>query len=316
MPVIKDIPPELKTEPVLEADARAFGLTTKLLQRSGFRHVHRGVFVWRGLEDSPELQYDAAQLTMDRIALASHQTAAQLHGLPVPGPKTPHFWLPEGEKGRDTRGLHVHWYKVGQVPAYTMVDNRRATTIGKTFVDLATQLGLFDLVAYGDAAIKRPGVTIDLLRQLSLERGRRHIRKARQAVDLIRDRVDSPPETHLRLLMLLAGLPEPKVNLKAYDAAGEWIATPDLSYPEVKLAIEYDGSHHGRRRKQWKRDVDRNAIYLDNGWIVIVVLAEHLYQRPHLLLDRIVGHLRDRGLPDLPDVLSGAWEPYLREIRN
>ena len=95
-----------------------------------------------------------------------------------------------------------------------------------------------------------------------------------------------------RLLLTFAGLPEPRVNLEVTDANGEWVAKPDLSYPEVKVAIEYDGSHHGREKKQWTRDVDRNAVYLDNGWMVIVVLAEHLYVRPHLLLDRILGHLR------------------------
>lgn len=315
MPVIKDIPPELKIEPVLEADARAFGLTTKLLQRSGFRHVHRGVFLWPGLGYGPEIQYDAAQLTMKRIALASHHTAAQLHGLPVPGPDAPHFWLPDCEKGRDTRGLHAHWYKPPDVPAYTMVRDRRATTIGKTFIDLATELCLFDLVAFGDAAIRRPGVTVEHLRELARERGRRHIRKARQAVELLRPRVDSPPESHLRLLMTFAGLPEPETNLMARDGLGEWIATPDLSYPDLKIAIEYEGSHHGRRKGQWTRDVDRNAAYNDNGWVIVVVLAEHLYKRPHLLLDRIAGHLHARGHRAMPSSLTTEWEPYMRGIR-
>lgn len=309
------IPDELKYEHIFEADARAFGLSAKALRRAGFRQPHKGIFVWHELENTAELQYDAAQLTMKRIALASHETAAALHGLPAPAPSRPNFWLPECEKGKHDRGLHAHWFKEREVPAYTMIDGRRATSIGKTFIDLATKLGLFDLAAFGDAAVRRPNVTVEQFRELSLERGRRHIRKARQAVDLIRPRVDSPPETHLRLSMVFAGLPEPETNRPTYDSAGEWIATPDLSYPEIRLAIEYDGSHHGRERKQWTRDVDRNSGYLDNDWLVVVVLADHLYKRPHPLLDRILTHLRERGHPRVPDSLSGAWEPYLRQVR-
>lgn len=312
--MLKEIPPELKAEPVLEADARAFGLTTKLLQRSGFRQVHRGVFLWPELGYGPEVQYDDAQLTTDRIALASHQTAAQLHGLPVPEPDRPHFWFPECEKGRTTRRLHAHWYKVPNMPAHTMVNDRRVTTIGKTFIDLATELCLFDLVAYGDAAIRREGITVEHLRKLSQERGRRHIRKARQAVELIRPRVDSRPETHLRLLMTFAGLPEPVTNQKALDRCGEWFATPDLSYPDLRLAIEYDGRHHWERQKQRTRDVERNAMYSDNGWVVIVVLGENLYRRPHSILDRILRHLRERGHATAPAAIDGGWEPYLGAI--
>lgn len=114
--------------------------------------------------------------------------------------------------------------------------------------------------------------------------------------------------------MTFAGLPEPETNRAARDKAREWVATPDLSYPEQRIAIEYDGSHHWQSRRQSKRDVDRNAMYADNGWIVIVVLAEHLYGRPHLLLDPIAGHLRERGHRGEPDRLDSGWEPYMRDI--
>ena len=315
MPGARAIPTELKSGIVTEWDAKAYGLSTKVLRRAGFRQLHRSIYIWPEVEVTPQLQYDAAQLTMAWTALASHQTAAQLHGLPVPDPSVPHFWFPERDKGIDTSGLRAHWFKTGEVPRYRMIDGRRVTSIGKTFIDLATELCLFDLVAFADAAIKRPEVTIDELRELSLERGRRHIRKARQAVDLVRPRVDSPPETHLRLLLHFAGLPEPKTGTAGLDAEGEWIATPDLSFPEVRLAIEYDGEHHLRQRKQWTRDVDRNAEYVENGWTVVVVIADHLYRRPQLILDRIHGHLRRLGHPSTPRVLAGEWERYLNEVR-
>lgn len=51
-------------------------------------------------------------------------------------------------------------------------------------------------------------------------------------------------ETRLRLLLVLAGLPHPKVQVSVRDDAGLIIARPDLYYPGVRLAIEYDGATH------------------------------------------------------------------------
>ena len=41
----------------------------------------------------------------------------------------------------------------------------------------------------------------------------RGCRLARRAASLAREGVDSPQETRLRLLLVLAGLPEPRVNV-------------------------------------------------------------------------------------------------------
>ena len=51
-------------------------------------------------------------------------------------------------------------------------------------------------------------------------------------------------ESRLRLLLVLAGLPRPKVQLSLRDDSGLFIARPDLYYPGARLAIEYDGVTH------------------------------------------------------------------------
>jgi len=47
----------------------------------------------------------------------------------------------------------------------------------------------------------------------------------------VRIGVDSPLETRLRLLIVLAGLPEPKVNHQLRDQHGDVVMRFDLSYP-------------------------------------------------------------------------------------
>jgi hypothetical protein len=72
---------------------------------------------------------------------------------------------------------------------------------------------------------------------------------ARTAVGLIRERVDSPRETWLRLSLVLAGLPTPECNLIIRDDRGP-IGRVDLVYLAYQLVIEYEGDQHRTDRGQ------------------------------------------------------------------
>jgi hypothetical protein len=76
----------------------------------------------------------------------------------------------------------------------------------------------------------------------------RGCRVARRAASLAREGVDSPQETRLRLLLVLAGLPEPHVNLIIRGRDGSWRRRYDLAYEQLRLIIEYDGRQHARTR--------------------------------------------------------------------
>jgi hypothetical protein len=66
----------------------------------------------------------------------------------------------------------------------------------------------------------------------------------RRSASLARKGVDSPQETRLRLLLVLAGLPEPRVNLLLRGRDGSWRRRYDLAYELLRLIIEYDGRQH------------------------------------------------------------------------
>ncbi|RIQ24462.1 hypothetical protein [Jiangella rhizosphaerae] len=61
-------------------------------------------------------------------------------------------------------------------------------------------------------------------------------------------------ETRVRLLIVDAGLPSPEVGVNVIDHTGTWLARPDHSDPDLKIAIEYDGDHHRTDQRQWQRD--------------------------------------------------------------
>jgi hypothetical protein len=302
------IPDELRWRPFQLREAVAAGVSPRVLQGRRFRRVHQGVWVCADVELTTEMRFDAARLALPPRAIGSHQLAAEILDLIVPRASKPQFWLPESAKGSAYPGIRPHWCQ--DKPDSVIVHGRVVTTAAKTFIDLATQLRVLDLVVFGDSAVRRGWTTPEELVAMSRERGRRHILRARWAAALVRPGVDSRPETLLRLLLVLAGLPEPETGLAVSDSHGGWVATPDLSYPLLKIAIEYDGLHHFNERSQRVRDVARNANLIGDGWKVIVVLDHHLFQQPERTIMRVLDALHERGHPCAPRWPTDGWRTH------
>jgi hypothetical protein len=51
----------------------------------------------------------------------------------------------------------------------------------------------------------------------------------------------------LRMLLVLAGLPRPEIQVSINDDQGHFLGRPDLLYRDRRLVIEYDGSNHRDR---------------------------------------------------------------------
>ena len=122
----------------------------------------------------------------------------------------------------------------------------------QTFLDLAgAGLDLVDLVVLAESLVAaqrfQPADLVDAA-QSWLGHG---AKRARLAGRYVRAGVDSPQETRLRMLLVLAGLPEPVINLILRWPDGSWRMRLDLSYPELQLIVEYDGRQHAENTLQW-----------------------------------------------------------------
>jgi len=73
------------------------------------------------------------------------------------------------------------------------------------------------------------------------------------------------------------------------EADGTFVARLDLAWPQLKVAVEYDGEHH-RAREQYSRDLDRHNRLRLLGWTVIQVDAE-LLRRPERLVALVAAAL-------------------------
>lgn len=162
------------------------------------------------------------------------------------------------------------------------------------FIELAGVLSVVDLVIAGDAMVKIGLFTADELRAFCAGTRRWHSRRARRGAALVRDGVDSPMETRVRLLLVWAGLPEPIVNLRVTDRTGH-ARRLDLCYPFLKIAIEYDGRHHIEREAQWNQDLRRRENLEADGWRFVVITSKGVFIEPEDTIGRVVGALAQRG---------------------
>ena len=229
----------------------------------------------------------AAVLSVLPSSVAAGRTAAELHGLFLPPAPDRRIELilradedpPEQlahSRRREIRGRRRRLAEdevghVGGIPV---------TTIERTWVDLAEVLALPDLVAAGDCALRAGADPHHIEELLRRARHRRGVVRAREAVALLDARSRSRPESHLRVALVTGGLPRPAVNAPVYDVNGQWLAEPDLSYDDVRLAIEYNGAEHASPARM-RRDITRELdLQVRGGWRTVTFGPAQVFRRP------------------------------------
>lgn len=141
---------------------------------------------------------------------------------------------------------------------------------------------------YPDLGPRRPMTTRQAIWDRIVQWGRfPGCATVRAALPLARERVESPKETETRLQIVAAGLPEPEIQCEVFDR-GRFVARVDLAYPQLKIAIEYEGDGHRTDKGQWRRDIQRQRELEALGWIVIRLTEEDLKNAGASLL----AHLR------------------------
>lgn len=216
------------------------------------------------------------------------RTAAAIHGLPLPARFAAethlHVGVASGARRVDALGIVPHHVRLDPVDI-TLREGLPISSVSRTWCDLAASgLRLSELVAAGDRIIWRraPRGSVDELRHaMSRYASRRGVRLLRAAIDMLSDRSDSAPESELRIAIVLAGFPRPLVNAEL-EVGGRHVS-PDLSWPDHRVAIEYEGDHHRIKRDQSHRDIRRDGGYGDGGWSLYRGTADD-YRSPHDLL--------------------------------
>lgn len=128
----------------------------------------------------------------------------------------------------------------------------------------------------------------------------------------MRQGVESPLESRVRMLLSLAGIPSPLINLEICTDGGTVIRRHDLAFPESKVAVECDGRGHVDVRANWISDIRRDEETANDGWRVVRVVSRDLQREPAEVLRRVLKVLRAGGQPGLPRKPADDWRPYFR----
>src|SRR5215207_4405344 len=198
---------EEEGKPFSVREARAAGITAQMLRGDQYKQVLRSVYVRAEVVISPRVRAEAA-LVLVPAGVLSHHTALELWGGSGPIDDRLHVSVRRDPKAvlPRVRGLRVH--EVQELEVGTSAGLRLTPPV-RTFIDLANCCGLTELVTAGDSLVRRAGPSPEsFVEKANSTVGARGIRLAREAAALVRRGVDSPMESRLRLLLVLAGLPE------------------------------------------------------------------------------------------------------------
>lgn len=288
----KPLPEPLASGPFRSRDAAPTHVPISRLRSRDLNHDVRGTRVAAASIDLG-MRCALFQLRMPRSSAFSHDTAAQLQGIPLPWHRVARtgvdIAVPSPARAPHADGVRGHKLRLKPSDILIRPDGLRVTTPVRTWLDLGTSLSLLDLVAAGDFIVhwRRPLASIDQLRRGLRDRcSRRGLVALQQAIGLLSDRSEAPPESMLRVIVILAGLPEPSINTVVTDRFGEFVARTDLEIEEYLLVLEYMGDYHRTSVRQWRSDMTRRSRIEATGRRVMELNADDL-RDPVELIDRI-----------------------------
>lgn len=299
------VPAELQSRAFTYHEAIAAGITPQMLRGQSFDRLHRGVYACATLVLTTVVRVLAALLILPPGTAATGVTALRIYGLEVGRDRRLHFTTTRPHRRR-IEGVVVH--RRIRAALRRLFNGIPVTTPEQTFVEASRSLSLVDRVIADDWLIHQALTTLDELQRFVDTVHDHGVKRARRAMVWVRERVESPRETILRLMIVFGRLPEPEPNVPLGDPE-YFVARPDLIYLRYRVAIEYDGAYHAKNRKQRDRDIKRREALEGLGWRVIVITAEGM-ARPHDVVWRVYWALRDRGYQGPPPVFNDMWNAW------
>lgn len=270
-------------EPFIGSESIAAGRLTKYELHKNHTRIFRDVYAPKDLEITAAVRAKAAWLWSGRRGVIAGLSAAAVQGSKYVEASAPADIIHTNRY--PNAGLHVRADTLRE-DEIVVVDGMRVTTPERTALDIAcwyprdTAVAAIDALAKFDAHLRKAsvrGAEIDIADVLDLARrsgGRRNIERARSTLELVDFGAQSPKETWLRLLLIDGGLPRPKTQIEIPIPGTDKFIYLDMGWEDRKIAGEYDGLQHWRRRSQYSWDIKRHEIAQRQGWFPIRVQSE------------------------------------------
>jgi very-short-patch-repair endonuclease len=259
----------------------------RALRAGTIEQLHPHVARLHGTPDTPEQRIIAAVSAVGAGSLASHRSAARLWGIPRPDDDPVDVLLASQRRDVALEGVVLHRPRDLRRLTPQRRYGIRCTNIIRTLLDL----GAVDPSALHGAvghAITTNLVSLDALEIAAAE----HARPGRAGVVAVRDAiaewsiddkpVDSVLETAFARLARRYGLPELDFHpvIEGFEV--------DFRVRETPVLIECDGwTYHGRERRHFERDRERDGRLIAAGWVVLRFTYRAIITRPSATAQRI-----------------------------
>ncbi|MFI5846027.1 DUF559 domain-containing protein [Catenuloplanes sp. NPDC051500] len=283
-------PRELRLKPFRRRDAVGAGLiTSPRLYGPEWERLYHGVYIER-LAFKPlehRMWCEAAGLLLPAGAAIGGRSAAYLWNVGLLASEEPvTVVIPRRTNLREQPRLRVIR---GLLPGAD-VDSflgLRLTTPARTAFDLGRVPDRIQAAIAVDAMLHRRVVTLaELHRTADAHPGWRGVMTFREILRIAEPGAASPMETRLRLIIVDGGLPRPVAQHRIRDAADLFIGDVDLAYPELRIAIEYEGDHH-REQATFRKDIVRFNRLQAVGWAALRFTADDVFKRPQKIVDDV-----------------------------
>ena len=252
----------------------------RALAEGTWQRALRGTYVPGDLELDLRVRCAAASLLLPPHARVADRCLLWLLGVDVlpPGPPLLEVVVPRdavAPRRAQVRSRIAHLPPRDRV----LVGPQRVRCLRpvRACADLLRRLPLAEAVVVADAVQHAGLCEAQALRDelTAHAAGLRGVVQARSALELSNPRAESPPESRLRLALVLAGL-DPVPQYVVLDADGRFVARVDLALPALRIAIEYDGRAVHDREDVFTADRRRANQLVRVGWTVLRFTAADL----------------------------------------
>ena len=267
--------------------AVAAGLSTwSRLRGPRFRRLFPDVYAPASDEAPPlELRSRGAGLLVAGRGVVSGYSAAELLGAPSAPRGAPAEVTVSGRQ-RVHPGLLVRRDRLAP-DEIQLVDDLWVTTPLRTAFDLARRLDLVEGVVAVDALANRRRFHPDMILHLSARhRGLRGVDRIPEVLTHATRWSGSPMESRLRMIIVGAGLPRPELQWVVQDPQARTAVWLDMAWPELKIAIEYEGEVHTSTERVL-RDVGRYTRLVDDTWRIYRYTKYEVYGEPRKIIAQL-----------------------------
>lgn len=271
--------------PIVGTEAVAAGALTRGALRWRYTAVHPNIYLPKDARRDLFTNTVAAWLWTGRKGVIAGRAAAALHGVRWIEDTAPIELI--ARHGRRQPGVVVRDEQISDDEVHQMGE-LLVTTPARTGLDLARHLPRDAAVTHLDALAAVTGVTpTDIAALEERHRATPRIRAARAAVYLMDGGSRSPRATSLRLLLIDAGLPRPRTDIRLSDDM--WEATIGMGWEVPMVGVDCEQDRSGLNAVQ---DIACQELFQRLGWFYIRV---HSQQNPAFILHRVRTALRQRG---------------------